>query len=600
MTFDLLTVSLGERTYDIFFGEDIYPLFQEWICRFYPGGSVFVITDRNVSSIYGADIRRWLTGIPHHVHAVDPGEESKNWETVRGIYAFLAQGNADRDALVVAFGGGVVGDLAGFAAATYLRGIPYIQVPTTLLSQVDSSVGGKTGFNLPEGKNLVGAFHQPRAVFIDHGFLRTLDERNLRAGMAEVVKCALAGDAALWETLCSTGAGWKSISGREWREIIHRSVAFKASIVGKDERESSVRRILNLGHTIGHALEQAFGYGALLHGEAVAMGLAWETVFSRRLGVTPRELQERVFSLLQELGFALDDPRLALTSIASAMGMDKKRFASDVDLPMATAPGACSLKRVPLALLRKELPAIRAEIQRKGREGDLDSAEERELQERIDRGTPEEAVAILERRLSSNPRDLRAMVLLSGAYRRAGKHAAAWEMIKEALQQYPADARAQRLAREIEEEIRLSVPRKEDGPPGPLEDVVVLPEGAFEIRPADVSPGPPEGPVPAAEEEPPPPVRTITMADVYWEQGERETARRIVDEILHRDPEDRRALEWKKTHEERTPEGALESAPQGAPESAPTNAQGSAPERALTAFLGAIAKEFGYEFSEPS
>ncbi|HSL92465.1 MAG TPA: 3-dehydroquinate synthase, partial [Candidatus Limnocylindrales bacterium] len=520
----------------------------EWICRFYPGGSVFVVTDRNVASIYGEDIRRWLVGIPHHVHAIEPGEESKNAETVRGIYTFLAQGNADREALVVAFGGGVVGDLAGFAAATYLRGIPYVQIPTTLLSQVDSSVGGKTGFNLPEGKNLVGAFHQPRAVFIDHGFLRTLDDRNLRAGMAEVVKCGLAGDGILWETLCSQGAGWKSMSGRDWHEVILRSVAFKASVVGKDERESSLRRILNLGHTIGHALEQASGYAALLHGEAVAMGLAWEAVFSRRLGVTPRELEERIISLLKEMGFALDVPGLALSSIASATGMDKKRVVSDVEMPMVSAPGSCSLKRVPLALLRKELPAIRDEIQRKGREGVLESAEERDLQERIERGRLEEATTILEVRLGSNPRDLRAMVLLSDVYRRDGKLAAAWEMVKEALQQYPADARAQRLAREIEENRHRSPSREEDAPPEPLEDVLLLPEGAFEIRPAA-----PERSAPDAEPvSPPPPVRTITMANVYWEQGEKETAHRIVDEILTRDPGDPRALEWKTAHKKGT------------------------------------------------
>jgi 3-dehydroquinate synthase len=571
----MITVPLGDRTYDIFFAEDVYPLFQEWICRFYPGGSVFVITDRNVASIYGEDIRRWLVGIPHHVHAIEPGEESKNADTVRGIYAFLAQGNADRDALVVAFGGGVVGDLAGFAAATFLRGIPYVQIPTTLLAQVDSSVGGKTGFNLPEGKNLVGAFHQPRVVFIDHGFLRTLDDRNLRAGMAEVVKCGLAGDGVLWETLCSHGGGWKSMSGRDWHEVIRRSVAFKASIVGKDERESSLRRVLNLGHTIGHALEQASGYGALLHGEAIAMGLAWEAVFSRRLGITPRELEERLVSLLKEMGFALDVPGLALTSIAAAAGLDKKRVVSDVDMPMVSAPGACSLTRVPLALLRKELPAIRAEIQRRGREAVLDSAEEREFQERIDRGSLEEATGLLVRRLGSNPRDLRAMVLLSDAYHRAGKLTAAWEMVKEALQQYPADARAQRLAREIEEELHRSPSRKGDAPPEPLEDVLLLPEGSFEIRPADPSPAAPESSAPVAESEvqTPPPVRTVTMADVYWEQGEKETARRIVDEILMRDPGDPRALEWKKIHEK----GAAVSA--------------------LAAFLGAIAKEFGYDLS---
>ena len=305
------------------------------------------------------------------------------------------------------------------------------------------------------------------------------------------------------------------------------------------------------------------------------MGLAWETVFSRRLGVTPREVEERLVSLLQQMGFALDDPGLALTSIASAIGMDKKRLASDVDLPMVTAPGACSLKRVPLALLREELSEIRAELQRRSGDGVLDSAEARDLQEKIDRGDLEQATAILERRIETNPRDLRAMVLLSDAYRRSGKQAAAWEMIKEALQQYPADSRAQRLAREIEEELHRSPPPKTDAPPEPLEDVILLPEGAFEIRPADVSAAAAGEPVPAAGDESPPSVRTVTMADVYWEQGERETARRIVDEILANDPGDRRALEWKRTHEEKTSE------------------------KTLVGFLRAIAKEFGYDLSGP-
>jgi 3-dehydroquinate synthase len=578
VTPDVLTVSLGERSYDVFFGEDIYSLFQEWICRFYPDGTVFVITDRNVASIYGGDIRRWLTGIPHVLHAVEPGEDSKSWETVRGIYAFLAQGNADRDSLVVAFGGGVVGDLAGFAAATYLRGVPYIQIPTTLLSQVDSSVGGKTGFNLPEGKNLVGSFHQPRAVFIDHGFLRTLDDRNLRAGMAEVVKCALAGDAVLWRTLCARGARWKSMSGGEWYDAIRRSVAFKAEVVAKDEKESSVRRILNLGHTVGHALEQASGYGTLLHGEAVAMGLAWEAVLSRRLGITPREVEEQLFSLLRDIGFALDDPAIALSSIASAIGMDKKRTATDLDLPMVTAPGACRLSRVPIALLRKELPGIRGEIQRKGSEAAIDPASERDLQEKIERGSLAEAVSILERRVHSHPADLRAMILLSDAYRRAGKHGAAWEMIKEALQQHPGDARAQRMAREIEEELHRSPPGKGEARPAPLEDVILLPEGAFGIRPAEPPPKE-EAPAQAAEPGAPPsapPVHTITLADIYWEQGEKETARRIVEEILARDPGDRRALQWKRTREE-----------------------GDQAEKALFDFLGEIAKEYGYDLSGP-
>ena len=357
-----MTVALGDRSYDIFFGREIYSLFQEWICRFYPGGTVHVVTDRNVASIYGDDIRRWLAGIPHDVLALPPGEEHKNFDTVREIYGFLARGDAGRDSLVVAFGGGVVGDLAGFAAATYLRGISCIQVPTTLLSQVDSSVGGKTGFNLPEGKNLVGAFHQPRAVFIDDAFLRTLDDRNLRAGMAEVVKCALAGDAELWDRLLAVGGKWKSLSGEEWRWVVRRAVGFKASVVERDERETSLRRILNLGHTIGHAMEKSGGYGRLLHGEAVAMGLAWEAILGMKLGVTGGELVDDLVSLLIDMGFPLDDPGVALTSIAAAIGMDKKRMVMDVDLPLVAAPGRCELRRVPIAEIRRELPGIRAEI----------------------------------------------------------------------------------------------------------------------------------------------------------------------------------------------------------------------------------------------
>ena len=357
-----MTVALGDRSYDIFFGREIYSLFQEWICRFYPGGTVHVVTDRNVASIYGDDIQRWLAGIPHDVLALPPGEEQKNFDTVREIYGFLARGDAGRDSLVVAFGGGVVGDLAGFAAATYLRGISCIQVPTTLLSQVDSSVGGKTGFNLPEGKNLVGAFHQPRAVFIDDAFLLTLDDRNLRAGMAEVVKCALAGDAELWDRLLAVGGKWKSLSGEEWRWVVRRAVGFKASVVERDERETSLRRILNLGHTIGHAMEKSGGYRRLLHGEAVAMGLAWEAILGMKLGVTGEELVDDLVSLLIGMGFPLDDPGVALTSIAAAIGMDKKRMVSDVDLPLVAVPGRCELRRVPLAEIRRELPGIRAEI----------------------------------------------------------------------------------------------------------------------------------------------------------------------------------------------------------------------------------------------
>ena len=608
---ETLTVALGDRAYDIFFGRDIYPLFQEWICRFYPGGSVHVVTDRNVASIYGDDIRRWLAGIPHGVLRLPPGEESKNLETVREIYSFLARGDAGRDSLVVAFGGGVVGDLAGFAAATFLRGVSYIQVPTTLLAQVDSSVGGKTGFNLPEGKNLVGAFHQPRAVFIDDGFLLTLDERNLKAGMAEVVKSALAGDAQLWERLVARSGKWKSFAGEEWRWVVRRAVAFKASVVERDEREASLRRILNLGHTVGHAMEKAGGYGRFLHGEAVAAGLAWEAVLGRILGTTPGSLAEGVVSLLLAMGYDLDDPGLPLSSIAAAIGMDKKRILADVDLPIPAAPGRCELRKVPLAEIRRHLPAIRAELRERSVRQEPEPAPERSGGD-LPPEPSREDLADLERRVALNPRDPGALSALAAGYRRAGMLAAAWEAIQAVLEEYPADAAAQRTAAELEREIAAAGGGEESPDPSPIAGLVLLGDDAYEIRPAEAQLSAKEGGEPAAGEiriesastpagktdsgagEPPPPpegaesatphagreeyaeppaVRTVTLAEVYWAQGERETANRIVEEILRRDPGNARALAWRAARRE------------------------DPIEKALRRFLRAAGKEYGHELS---
>ena len=508
---ETMTVALGDRSYDIFFGREIYSLFQEWICRFYPGGTVHVVTDRNVASIYGDDIRQWLAGIPHDVLALPPGEERKNFDAVREIYGFLARGDAGRDSLVVAFGGGVVGDLAGFAAATYLRGISCIQVPTTLLSQVDSSVGGKTGFNLPEGKNLVGAFHQPRAVFIDDAFLLTLDDRNLRAGMAEVVKCALAGDAELWDRLLAVGGKWKSLSGEEWRWVVRRAVGFKASVVERDERETSLRRILNLGHTIGHAMEKSGGYGRLLHGEAVAMGLAWEAILGMKLGVTGGELVDRLVSLLIGMGFPLDDPGVALTSIASAIGMDKKRMVSDVDLPLVAAPGRCELRRVPLAEIRERSIAM-------------------ELNVPAENAIPEESPVSNLVHVGNEVYEIRS----------AEENAAS---------AVPAEAEPVI----VEERAAAAGPE-----PAPWEVTAGL---------AAPEPAPPE--IPAA-----PAVRTVTLADLYWSQGERSTARRIVGEILRDDPANLRAQAWLAA---RTGDDLVEAE--------------------LLGFLETMAKEYGYDLS---
>jgi len=610
VTPEKLTVALGDRTYDIFFGRAIYPLFQEWICRVYPGGTVHVVTDRNVASIYGDDIRRWLSGIPHAVLALSPGEESKTLDSVREIYAFLARGDAGRDSLVVAFGGGVAGDLAGFAAATFLRGISYVQVPTTLLSQVDSSVGGKTGFNLPEGKNLVGAFHQPRAVFIDDAFLLTLDDRNLKSGMAEVVKSALAGDAQLWERLLERGSAWRSIPGEEWRWIVYRSVSFKASVVERDERESSLRRTLNLGHTVGHALEKAGGYGRLLHGEAVAMGLAWEAILGRILGETPADLAGQIVSLLLDMGYALDDPGLPLSSIASAIGMDKKRILSDIDLPLVAAAGRCALRRVPLAEIRRQLPAVRAEVRdRVERHGAAARRDDREAAPSAD--LPGKDLGALERRVAENPRDAAALTALAEAYLRAGNLAAAWESIHAVLEADPSDPAAQRVVAELDRATPAAGKGEEATVPSPLSGLVLVGDESYEIRPAEepltsgrnIEPAPgefrmeeaavPQKPaavapveavpgetageivpaIPRAAEETKeaPPVLTVTLADVYWSQGERESALRIVKEILRREPGNVRARKWLDARRE------------------------DPSETALNRFLESTAKEYGYE-----
>jgi len=461
---------------------------------------------------------------------------------VREIYGFLARGDAGRDSLVVAFGGGVVGDLAGFAAATFLRGISCIQVPTTLLSQVDSSVGGKTGFNLPEGKNLVGAFHQPRAVFIDDAFLRTLDDRNLRAGMAEVVKCALAGDPELWDRLLSAGGKWKGFEGEEWRWVVRRAVAFKASVVERDEKETSLRRILNLGHTIGHAMEKSSGYGRLLHGEAVAMGLAWEAILGMKLGVTGGELVDDLVALLIDMGFPLDDPGVALTSIAAAIGMDKKRVVLDVDLPLVAAPGRCEMRRVPLAEIRRELPGIRAEIRERSIARELN----------IPAGD-----SIREESPVSN-------------------------LVRVGDEVYEI--------RPVEEKTILPVPAQAGAEPGPPE----IPAAPIEAEPApseipavlaksEPEQAPPEFPVALAgpEAEPPPPkipvaraVRTVTLADLYWSQGEHSTARRIVGEILRDDPANLRAQAW-----------------------LAARAGDDLVEAELLGFLETMAKEYGYDLS---
>ena len=319
-----LRVQLGDRSYSILFGGDLTAELRELVAELGRAGrKVAIITDANVAREQAATLRRIFGNQP--VLAVPPGEESKSVAEFGRALDFLAAEGLDRSAALFAVGGGVIGDLAGFAAASYLRGVDYYQVPTTLLAMVDSSVGGKTGINLGAGKNLAGAFHQPRGVFIATRFLATLPPRELSAGMAEVIKTGLLGDGALFAELEGSPVGTED---PRLASIVRRCCAVKARVVEADERETAPeggRALLNLGHTFAHAIEQVAGYGTYLHGEAVAIGLCAAAGLSRGLGMIGGKEAARVEAAVaaNRLPVRLGEP-LPLGRLLAAMARDKK------------------------------------------------------------------------------------------------------------------------------------------------------------------------------------------------------------------------------------------------------------------------------------
>jgi len=324
---ETLRVALGERGYPIHIGAgalDDAELYRPHLA----GGRVAVITNPVVAPLYLARARAALARAgaqPPLEVLVEDGEQAKSWASLERVLDALLGARLGRDSVIVALGGGVVGDLAGFAAAIYQRGIAYIQVPTTLLAQVDSSVGGKTAVNHARGKNMIGAFHQPAAVIADVGALATLPERELRAGIAEVIKHGFALDAEL--------VGWLEgnlprLLAREASALVHvvrRSCELKAAVVAEDEREKDGRRaLLNLGHTFGHAIEAGAGYGTWLHGEAVAAGMAMAADLSVRAGLLAPADASRVRALLQRAGLPVKGPAMAPERYLELMALDKK------------------------------------------------------------------------------------------------------------------------------------------------------------------------------------------------------------------------------------------------------------------------------------
>jgi 3-dehydroquinate synthase len=299
-----LGVALGRRSYDILVGDDLIAEAGRHIAPLLKRDRVFVVTDANLAELHLARLERALdeADLTYEAIVLPPGEQTKSFEHLETLVERLLEMKIERGSTLIAFGGGVIGDLAGFAASILLRGIDFVQIPTTLLAQVDSSVGGKTGINSRHGKNLIGSFHQPRLVLADIEVLSTLPRRELLAGYAEVVKYGLASEPGFFTWL--EGHGTSLIEGNPdaRRQAVLRSCAVKASVVADDERETGARALLNLGHTFGHAIEAETGYGEFLHGEAVAIGMVMAFELSARLDLCPAEDVARVRRHLASVG----------------------------------------------------------------------------------------------------------------------------------------------------------------------------------------------------------------------------------------------------------------------------------------------------------
>ena len=355
-----LTVELGERAYPIHIGPNLLAEASLYAPHV-DGRRAAVVTNETVAPLYAGRVEKALAaaGARGTLRIELPdGEAFKDWQHLDRIFAALLAARADRDTVLVAVGGGVVGDMAGFAAASYQRGIAHLQVPTTLLAQVDSSVGGKTAINHPLGKNMIGAFHQPEAVIADTASLATLPPREYAAGLAEVVKYGAIRDPEFLDWIEANAA---ALLGREPSALAHairRSCEIKAEVVAADEREHGVRALLNFGHTFGHAIESAAGYGNWLHGEAVAAGMVLAARLSARMGRIPAAEAERLAALLARLQLPVEAPAFPIDTWLEYLGRDKKNQGGRITLILLEELGrAAVVKDAPEQALRELLAA---------------------------------------------------------------------------------------------------------------------------------------------------------------------------------------------------------------------------------------------------
>lgn len=341
---ETLTVALGDRSYPIHIGEQLLGR-SELVKPLLKSSQVCIVTNDTVAPLYLDKVKESLGGLNVREVILPDGENHKTLETVATIYDALLEHSFSRSCTLIALGGGVIGDMTGFAAATYQRGVNFIQIPTTLLAQVDSSVGGKTGVNRPLGKNMVGAFFQPRCVIVDTATLNTLPDRELKAGLAEVIKYGLINNAPFYEWL------WKHLpqllqrDADTLKQAIKVSCEEKAAIVAADEHEGGIRAILNLGHTFGHAIETAMGYGEWLHGEAVATGMVMAADLSWRLGYITQDDARAIKALVAAAGLPVIPPPIDEARFLELMGKDKKADQGKMKFILLRAIGKASIEQ---------------------------------------------------------------------------------------------------------------------------------------------------------------------------------------------------------------------------------------------------------------
>jgi 3-dehydroquinate synthase len=355
-------IALGDRSYDIAIGSGLLDAATTW-AGLPRAATALIVTNTTVAPLYAERLQAALAGHYAAIHTVvlPDGEAHKTWGTLNTVFDALLSRGADRKTVLFALGGGVVGDVTGFAAASYMRGVPFVQVPTTLLAQVDSSVGGKTAINHPLGKNMIGAFYQPERVVCDLDVLKTLPARELSAGLAEIIKYGPIADPAFLDWIEANLDALLAGDTAAMAHAVRRSCEIKAWVVGQDEREAGLRAVLNFGHTFGHAIEAGMGYGAWLHGEGVGCGMVMAARLSARLGLIDTAVVERLTHLIARAGLPTVGPVLDAADNAgrylSLMRVDKKAEGGEIKFVLIDGLGRAVVRGAPDALVREVIDA---------------------------------------------------------------------------------------------------------------------------------------------------------------------------------------------------------------------------------------------------